>query len=186
MGLSGEITATCEEARNHSTATDIDNTKGAVMHRIIIDQGNLRFSAAHFISFAGKCERLHGHNYAVSVNLEGSLSEDRYVYDFVELKKMTKQLCDSLDHRFLLPTQSDCISMREENGEVEVRFKDRRYVFPKRDVLELPLDNITAERLAQYLSDELAALLTGCDNITRIEVGVEEAPGQTAYFSRTL
>jgi 6-pyruvoyltetrahydropterin/6-carboxytetrahydropterin synthase len=155
------------------------------MYSVTIEQGNLRFSAAHFISFAGKCERLHGHNYAVSVHLEGSLTEDRYVYDFVELKRVAKELCDGLDHRFLLPLKSDCLDIRREQGEVEVRFRERRYVFPEQDVLGLPVDNITAERLAEYLSGELAARLEGCDNLTAIEVGVEESPGQTAYFRRT-
>jgi len=156
------------------------------MRRVTIDRGNLRFSAAHFISMAGKCERLHGHNYAVSVTLEGELTDDRYVFDFVALKRMTKELCDALDHRFLLPMKSGCISMREDGGEVEVRFKDRRYVFPERDVLRLPLDNITAERLSEHLANELADRLKGNANIARIEVGVEEAPGQTAYYARPL
>ena len=156
------------------------------MHRVTIETGNLRFSAAHFISFAGKCERLHGHNYAVSVSLEGDLTEDRYVFDFVELKALAKELCDRLDHCFLLPRESRCLEVREAHGEVEIRFKDRRYVFPRQDVLDLPLDNITAERLAQYLTAELAAAVGHNDNLNLIEVGVEEAPGQTAYFRQRL
>jgi len=156
------------------------------MHRVTIEMGNLRFSAAHFISFAGKCERLHGHNYAVSVSLEGELTEDRYVFDFVELKALTKALCDRLDHRFLLPRNSRCLEVRETDGEVEIRFKERRYVFPRQDVLDLPLDNITAERLAQYLTAELTAAVGPNDNLVLIEVGVEEAPGQTAYFRQHL
>ncbi|HML55048.1 MAG TPA: 6-pyruvoyl tetrahydropterin synthase family protein [Solidesulfovibrio magneticus] len=156
------------------------------MHRVTIEQGNLRFSAAHFISFAGKCERLHGHNYAVSVTLAGDLTDDRYVFDFVELKRLVKSLCDRLDHRFLLPRQSPCLAVTEADGEVEVRFKNRRYVFPRHDVLDLPLDNITAERLAEYLAGELAAALAPNPNLSHIEVGVEEAPGQTAYFRLTL
>ncbi len=55
------------------------------MYKVKVEKGNLSFSAAHFITFGGKCERLHGHNYAVSVILEGNLTEDRYVFDFVEL-----------------------------------------------------------------------------------------------------
>lgn len=156
------------------------------MHRVTIEQGNLRFSAAHFISFAGKCERLHGHNYAVSVTLAGDLTDDRYVFDFVELKRLVKSLCDRLDHRFLLPRQSPCLAVTEADGEVEVRFKNRRYVFPRHDVLDLPLDNITAERLAEYLAGELAAALAPSPNLFSIEVGVEEAPGQTASFHLSL
>jgi 6-pyruvoyltetrahydropterin/6-carboxytetrahydropterin synthase len=156
------------------------------MHRVTIEATNLRFSAAHFISFAGKCERLHGHNYAVSVSLEGNLTEDRYVFDFVELKKLVKDLCERFDHRFLLPRESSCLSVREDNGEVEIRYLDRRYVFPRQDVLDLPLDNITAERLAEHIAGQLAALLVGRGNISLIEVGVEESPGQTAYYRQSL
>ena len=76
------------------------------MYRVVVEKGYLNFSVAHFISFGGKCERLHGHNYAVSVELEGELTEDRYVLDFVVLKKIVREVCDSLDHHFLLPQRS--------------------------------------------------------------------------------
>jgi len=156
------------------------------MHRIVIEKGNLSFSAAHFISFAGKCERLHGHNYAVSAALSGSLTDDSYVFDFVEFKRLVKKLCDRLDHRFLLPRKSPCLSISEADGEVEVRFQDRRYVFPRQDVLYLELDNITAERLAEHLAHELATAFAQNSNISLIEVGVEESPGQTAYYRLPL
>ena len=156
------------------------------MYRIVVEKGNLSFSAAHFISFAGKCERLHGHNYAVSAALSGKLTDDRYVFDFVECKRLVKQLCDRLDHRVLLPRKSPCLAIAEAGGEVEVRFQARRYVFPRQDVLFLDLDNITAERLAEYLALELTSALTRHANITLIEVGVEEAPGQMAYYSLSL
>src|SRR5258706_3851508 len=54
--------------------------------RILIERGNLEFSAAHFITFSGKCEPLHGHNYGVRVEAEGALTTDSYVFDFVVLK----------------------------------------------------------------------------------------------------
>ncbi|MCL1985368.1 MAG: 6-carboxytetrahydropterin synthase, partial [Betaproteobacteria bacterium] len=109
------------------------------MHRITVEKGNLSFSAAHFISLAGKCERIHGHNYAVSVTFVGSLTDDRYVFDFVECKRLVKKLCDRLDHRFLLPRKNSCVTVSEADGEVEIRLKDRRYIFPRQDVLELEL-----------------------------------------------
>jgi 6-pyruvoyltetrahydropterin/6-carboxytetrahydropterin synthase len=156
------------------------------MHRVTITNSAMSFSAAHFISFAGKCERLHGHNYAVSATFAGTLNDDRYVFDFVEFKRLLKELCDRLDHRFLLPRKSPCLTVSESDGEVEVRFKDRRYVFPRQDVLDLDLDSITAERLAEYLASQLAVIAAKRPNITFLEVGVEESPGQTAYHSLSL
>lgn len=155
-------------------------------HKIIVEKGNLRFSAAHFITFMGKCERLHGHNYALSVELAGELTDDGYVFDFVELKSILRGICDSLDHRFLIPLQNEHLEVKAGEEEWEVRFGERRYVFPARDVLPLPVDNITAERLAEVVCDQVVERLQGTANLSSITVGIEESPGQTAYYTRSL
>jgi 6-pyruvoyltetrahydropterin/6-carboxytetrahydropterin synthase len=161
------------------------------MYRVLVEKAYLSFSVAHFISYAGKCERLHGHNYAVSVELEGPLTGDRYVVDFVILKRIARQICDALDHHFLLPQSSGCLDIRESEGEWEIRFGSRRYVLPAEDVLPLPVDNITAERLAEYICGQLIAALRaenvdGVGTLTTVTVGVEESPGQTAYYRHRL
>ncbi|MBI4759049.1 MAG: 6-carboxytetrahydropterin synthase [Chloroflexi bacterium] len=156
--------------------------------KVIVEQGNLRFGAAHFITLGGKCERLHGHNYAVSVAVEGPLAPDSYVFDFVVLKEIVRRITEALDHRFLLPLRNEQLSMQESEGHWEIRFGERRYVFPARDVLPLPVDNVTAERLAEYIWGEVAKELRdrGVDHLISMNVGVEEAPGQTAWYSQEL
>ena len=64
-----------------------------------------------------------------------------------------------------------------------MRFGDRGFVFPKSDVLALPIDNTTAERIAEYFIGRLQTALAerGATNITSITVGVEEAPGQSGW-----
>jgi 6-pyruvoyltetrahydropterin/6-carboxytetrahydropterin synthase len=158
------------------------------MYKVKVEKGNLSFSAAHFISFGGKCERLHGHNYAVSVILEGNLTEDRYVLDFVELKKIIRRICDRLDHHFLLPMQSPHLDITETEEEWEIRYENRRYVFPAEDVLVLPVDSITAERLAKYVCGQLLESLKEQErsSLASITVGVEEAPGQTAFYQHSF
>ena len=154
------------------------------MYKVIVEKGSLHFSAAHFILFGGKCERLHGHNYAVSVELEGNLTEDRYVFDFVALKENVRQICNSLDHYFLLPQLNKDLRITKTDEEWEIRFENRRYVLPAGDVLALPVDNVTAERLAEYICGRLIEALHEYDvsNLTSVTVGVEEAPGQTAFY----
>ena len=159
------------------------------MYKVVVEKGYLSFSVAHFISFGGKCERLHGHNYAVSAELVGELTEDRYVVDFVVLKDIVRQICDKLDHHFLLPRHSETLDIKEATDEWEIRFAGRRYVLPAEDVLPLPLDNMTAERLARYICDQLVAELQqqavdGLEGLSMITVGVEESPGQTAFYQR--
>jgi 6-pyruvoyltetrahydropterin/6-carboxytetrahydropterin synthase len=61
------------------------------------------FSAAHNLrEVGGKCESLHGHNFAVEVAVESeSLDEGGMVIDFRFLKAKTKEVLDTLDHRYL-------------------------------------------------------------------------------------
>jgi 6-pyruvoyltetrahydropterin/6-carboxytetrahydropterin synthase len=54
-------------------------------------------------------------------------------------------------------------------------------------VIVLPLDNITAERLAEYICKGIIERLQPkAANLADITVGVEEAPGQTAYYRQAL
>ena len=108
------------------------------------------FSAAHFITFDGQtCEPLHGHNYRVWAEVAGPLDENHYVVDFIALRDRLKSITDSLDHHMLLPTSHPHIRVEPTETEVEVRFADRRWVFPRAECALLPVPNTTAELLAQ-------------------------------------
>ena len=41
-------------------------------YRVRVERGQLKFAAAHMATFAGQCEPLHGHNYAVTIEVAGS------------------------------------------------------------------------------------------------------------------
>ncbi len=157
-------------------------------YRIVLEHQTLRFAAAHFTTFAGECEPLHGHNYALSVEIEGELTADSWILDFGEAKALVRDICGDLDHKFLLPLENPALEITASDSEIEIKFGDRRYVIPGPDVAQLPIDNSTAERLAEYIAGRIAASLRerGADNVTSIAVGVEEAPGQSAWFRRIL
>ena len=61
------------------------------------------FEAAHFIEgYAGKCARLHGHNWTVEAIVRGEeLDELGMLVDFKILKAELKKILDDFDHRFL-------------------------------------------------------------------------------------
>jgi len=61
------------------------------------------FSAAHNLrQVGGKCESLHGHNFAVEVAVQSeSLEEGGMVIDFRLLKSKTREVLESLDHKYL-------------------------------------------------------------------------------------
>jgi 6-pyruvoyltetrahydropterin/6-carboxytetrahydropterin synthase len=154
-------------------------------HRITVERNALRFAAAHFATFEGQCEPLHGHNYALIVEVEGELTGDSWVFDFGALKEIARSICGELDHKFLLQRDSRVLQIDEGMSNWKVRFQERGWVFPKADVLPLPIDNTTAERLAEYISGRLRASLTdrGANNLTSLTVGVEEQPGQTGWYT---
>ncbi len=62
------------------------------------------FSAAHrLMNHPGKCRRLHGHNYGVTIEVEGQLDQATgMVIDFDVLKKCAKEVDMMLDHKTLL------------------------------------------------------------------------------------
>ena len=157
-------------------------------YRISLERNTLRFAAAHFTTCSGRCEALHGHNYDVFVEVEGDVAAEGWVFDFVEMKRIVAGLCGELDHRFLLALHNPALQIRERDAEYEVRVEDRRYVIPKADVAALPIDNSTAERLAQWLASRLVRELQdrGAGNLHSITVGVEEAPGQAGWFTLPL
>jgi 6-pyruvoyl tetrahydropterin synthase/QueD family protein len=155
-----------------------------VLRKVKVEGGNLKFSSAHFVTFGGKCERLHGHNYGVLVEVEGALNEDKLVFDFTVLKQLTREICRRLNHRFLLPMHNPHLNLSESSDAWEVRFQEKSYVFPRADVVELPIDNSTAERLAEYICGELRQGLAAYEigHLHSIMVGVEEAPTQMAFY----
>ena len=65
------------------------------------------FSAGHALRhYEGKCERMHGHNFAVELTVEGSqlAAGTEMLLDFKVLKKGLKAVLDALDHRLLNET----------------------------------------------------------------------------------
>jgi 6-pyruvoyltetrahydropterin/6-carboxytetrahydropterin synthase len=149
----------------------------------------LVFCAGHFITYQGsQCEALHGHNYRAAVRLSGPVDENFYVFDFTTLKKLMRRLVDELDHRMLLPLENPLVVLSEEEDGIWARYKERRFFFPRSDVVLLPIPNTTAEMLAQYLCgrvrEELAKL--GTTHLTAIEVEIEESFGQSAIYRETI
>jgi 6-pyruvoyltetrahydropterin/6-carboxytetrahydropterin synthase len=139
-------------------------------------------------TYRGELEPLHGHNYAVTLEVEGSLTPDSWVIDFRELKEIGRGICQELDHRFLLQADSPLLEVSRTGGTVEVAFGERRYAIPAADVVALAVDNTTAERLAEWIAGRVGRQLAerGIDNLMSITVGVEESPGQSGWYTQAV
>src|SRR6185503_9387026 len=81
----------------------------------------IRFDAAHFATFRGKCEPLHGHSYEVAAVVDGTLSPDSWVIDFVALKSLLRNLCEQLDHRFMLQSAGNILKVEQGASSWQIR-----------------------------------------------------------------
>lgn len=142
------------------------------------------FACAHFLIFKdGSREMLHGHNYRVYLAGHGHTLNDDMLFDFLNIKPIVREVCNSLDHKLLLPGENPMVTINEKENSFEFICPDKSsFSFPKQDVLIMPLQNISAERLAVYIAKEIKNLLHAKFNFKfdRLEIEVEETPGQSA------
>jgi 6-pyruvoyltetrahydropterin/6-carboxytetrahydropterin synthase len=159
--------------------------------RVSVSKDYLVFASAHFITFRGhQCETLHGHNYRVGVTAEGAVdAECLFVLDFSILKQIVRRLVDAIDHKVLLPTRNPKLAYRHDGDMVHVDYFGKpTYVFPSADCAMLPIQNSTAEMLAEYLAVQVrdALVAEGHSHVTVLELEVEESFGQSATYRLPL
>jgi len=146
-------------------------------------KAKLRFSACHFIPDHPKCGKLHGHTYAVSIKILGSKNGD-FIVDFEDLKNIVSDVCNQLDHVVLIATNDDEVDVKiDASGlkelEVFVGKGAKRYVFPREDVVLLPINSISAEELCCYLTDKICERLD-TSSFSEVNVRLDEGLGQGA------
>lgn len=127
---------------------------------------------------------MHGHNYRVSIDVEGQLGPNGYVVDFGVVKKIARRVCERLNERTLVPMLSDCLTISDDGPQVVMRYENDEFRLPRTDAALLPIVHSSAEELARYLAGELRRELAteGITEIVAIQVGVEETTGQAAYY----
>ena len=159
-----------------------------IERHVSVERLRLKFAAAHMATLGDELEPLHGHNYLVKCRVDGALTSDRWVIDFAALKTYVREVCDFLDHHFLLQEPSPLLDITNDGDAWAVTFRGRSYRFPEADVRALPIENTTAELLAEYIAERVAERLkaNGHTNITRLAVEVEEMPGQAGGYARDL
>ncbi|MDG2304504.1 MAG: 6-pyruvoyl tetrahydropterin synthase family protein [Candidatus Binatia bacterium] len=151
---------------------------------IKLNKEYFKFSCAHFLIFPdGSKERLHGHNYQVTVEIEGDLTEQGLVIDFLDAKPVVRDLCDSLDEHWLVPSQHPELTVEElDDGHSRIVYRDCRYVVPTAEVLLLPINNTSVENLATWFGETLHARLVddfGVTQVRRLTVAISETSGQS-------
>lgn len=155
---------------------------------ILIHKEYFKFSCAHFLIFPdGSKERLHGHNYQVSCEIGGELSDRGLVIDFKLVKPIVRQMCDDLDEHWLIPGDHHVLTYEHrDDGHTEVHYQDCRYLAPTEEVIVLPINNSSAENLAGWFGRNLLQKLRdefGSISVRTLRFTVSETSGQHGVYT---
>jgi 6-pyruvoyltetrahydropterin/6-carboxytetrahydropterin synthase len=155
-------------------------------HRIFVGQDQHKFSAAHMTVFPdGSKERLHGHNFNVTVGLDLHTVAQASLLDLGIVKRALGEQCREWHERLLLPERCAALEVLRRDAEVEFRLCGKRYLLPAEDVVFLPLDNVVVESLAVELAHRIVERLGPWlrpDVVAGVEVEVVEARGQGGRY----
>jgi len=157
-----------------------------VTHRLILARPEHKFAVAHMTVFPdGSKERLHGHNYTVEVAVEVDRIDVAAMLPFAPIKDAIAALCARWKEHVLIAARSPQLEIVRDDAELELRLCGARYVFPRVDVLLLPIDNISVEALAAHVAELLRPAFAS-PHVRTLEVGVYEGPGQGATCTLAL
>lgn len=115
------------------------------------------FASAHTLrNYPGACNRMHGHNWKVEVEVIGSeLDETGMIIDFKKIKQATNEIADRLDHYYI------------------------------NDIEPFTEINPTAENIAKYFYDELGQSIATASTSVK-QVTLWETERACATYSRVL
>lgn len=154
-----------------------------------IHPGELHFNAAHFITFGGTCENLHGHNFHVRIQAEGTNTADAFVIDFVLLNRLAAEVCAQLHDKVLVAGMSEEVELEHDDDQIRVSSYGKRFSLPVSNCAVLPVSNTTAEMLAWYILESLLPPLQDHAALSRVavlQVAVEEADHQWGICRRGI
>jgi len=149
---------------------------------IELHKENMKFSVAHFTIFSPtRREPLHGHNYTVYVAITTTVENNGLSFDYRHYKEKVCNLCRQLSQSVLLPTESEYLSISEDDDYLYAHFNNEKIPFIKNDVTLLPLCNITVEELSQWFINHLIMDQDEIDKhmIDHLVVKVFSGPGQS-------
>jgi 6-pyruvoyltetrahydropterin/6-carboxytetrahydropterin synthase len=147
-----------------------------------LHKDELNFSAGHFTVFsATEREDLHGHNYYVHAAFDVMLNDNGMAFDYRIYKQKILQLCSQLNLRFLLPAHSKFLKLEDKDDMWLAHFNTEKIPFLKRDVVILPITNVTIEELSHWFLQQIIADTESLKKyaIQGIRLSVFNGPGQS-------
>jgi 6-pyruvoyltetrahydropterin/6-carboxytetrahydropterin synthase len=122
----------------------------------------INIAASHSLKGHPKCGRMHGHNYNVTVTVEGKdTGPSGMLIDFGELKKILNEVIGRYDHMHI--------------GRLPDGWQGN-----SEHIIEVPFDYVSSENLARHWAKELQEKLS--NRLTVCQVEVQETLNNVAIW----
>ena len=143
---------------------------------------DMKFSAGHFAIFSSEVrENIHGHNYNVFASFTTLIDDEGLSFDYRFYKDKVRKICDKLNEITLIPGKCKYIKIEENGDYTNIIFNKEKIIFLNRDILILPVFNITVEELSNWVLNEILMDKRELESnkIQNIEIKVFSGPGQS-------
>lgn len=142
--------------------------------------GPLVISAAHFIHTCvpdSPCQRMHGHNYIVNIEVSGEPDECSCMLVDANI---VKKVVDKYDHRTLVAVKCLQSLLEYDNGTNKTAMNvivnpttKMTYIIPTNDCLIIDIPSTSAEWLAKAIAKDIISIN---NNVSAVEVNIAETP----------
>ena len=155
-------------------------------YKLKIEKDRIKFSSAHFTIFGpDQAERLHGHNYYVTIEVKTDTCDSLgFATDMKPLKDIAYELSQFLDEYVLVPEMNPYLNVSQTDTQVICSWNTKSYSFPTEDVRVLPLTNITCENLAFWFWTKMKPQLPL--PVKWLGVSVKETHGQESIYENSI
>lgn len=148
------------------------------------DKENMKFSSGHFTMYSkSQREKLHGHNFRVYVSLKILINANvnGMHCDYRIYKNKIYHICQLLDEAFLLPSKSKYLQLKCKGDYLFAIFNNEKIPFLKKDVIILPIENVTVEELSKWFIKMLVNNDEYLNNkmVREVTVRISSMPGQS-------
>lgn len=154
---------------------------------LIVESDHFNFDYSHFLPWhRGKCADFHGHSSKITVAVKGYPDQKGMVVDFSEVKRVVKEVLDSVDHKVFVPSYTVKKKART-SVRIEFQSKGRRHllVLPRTEVCILPGEqDSTIENISHMLGVQVLDRLPM--NVHTVAITANEGIGKAAQSTVSL
>ena len=150
------------------------------------------FSISHFLIGFEKCDRLHGHNYSLKVQITYRSDDLMRTIDFRLVNSWIREIIGLFNQKTLLPGNSTMIEIQSITNPKNwvVSLEGKQYSFPQKDVIIIEdIDQTTTENLAIYIHKLLREKIISNkleDLISQLTVMLSETNGNEVLYTTEM